>query len=152
MNAESGAEISSSGRKLEVAMMIDLTGSMGSTRGDMTKIPALKLAGADLLEILYPNGDNTLVKTAIAPVATYVNAGPYAAAATGLSSTGRFANRTDLAESKHGADWSSYSGTTGNSAGSGAAATSSGEIHQRALRNSDHHHDHDHRRRRPPHV
>ncbi len=50
------SEAGSTGRQIEVSMMIDVTGSMGATRGGMTKVAALKLAADDLLDILFPGG------------------------------------------------------------------------------------------------
>lgn len=123
----SEGESLTSGNKAEVAMMIDLTGSMGSTRNGMTKIAALKLAGEDILGILFPNGETTSsnVKVAVAPFADYVNAGEYAPAVTGLPSTGSYNNQYNLASTKHGPFSGSYTGSyTGSSTGSQAGATS----------------------------
>jgi Flp pilus assembly protein TadG len=107
------------GTKAEVAMMIDLTGSMGATRNGTKKIDGLVTAGSDILNILFPNGASSSpdVKVAIAPMADYVNAGPYAAAATGLPSTGSYAKSTNLAGTKQGPFSGAYSGVTGGSAG-----------------------------------
>ena len=54
------AGTSTSGKKLEVAMMIDLTGSMGAYRNGMKKIDALKLASADLIDIFFPGNSQEL--------------------------------------------------------------------------------------------
>lgn len=124
VEVESSAEANNAGKKVEVSMMIDLTGSMGTTRGGMTKIAALKLAGQDFLNILYPNGDDANVKVAVAPFADYVNAGPYAAAATGLPSTGFYNNQYNLASTKQGPYSGTYSGYTGSSGGSQHGSTS----------------------------
>ncbi|MGE0627516.1 MAG: hypothetical protein AB7O43_06785, partial [Hyphomicrobiaceae bacterium] len=118
---------STSGRKLEVSMMIDLTGSMGWSDAPGSayskKIDALQAAGKDLLDIILPTSgahDND-VRVAVAPFADYVNAGSYAAAATGLDAAGgSYANITDLARTRNGAFTGSYSGLTGGSAGSQA--------------------------------
>ncbi len=131
------AQANNTGQKLEVGMMVDLTGSMGATRNGTTKIAGLKFAARDLLTILYPNGDNPNVRVAVAPMADYVNAGPYASKATGLSSTGSYAKSTNLAGTKQGPFSGAYSGyygnnqphgsqfgATGNSSGSGATYTS----------------------------
>lgn len=118
VSAESVVE-KSGGHKVEVAMMVDLTGSMGATRNGTTKIAALKLAGADLLDILFPTGNSDLVKVGIAPMADYVNAGPYAAAATGLPANGAYNNISNLASTKQGPFSGAYSGVGNNGAGSG---------------------------------
>ncbi len=124
---EAKSEAGTSGRKLEVSMMIDLTGSMSSTRGGMSKIAALKLAANDMMDMLFPNGATTSgqVKVAIAPMADYVNAGPYAPIVTGLASSGPYAKLTNLKNTKNGPFSGNYSGTYGNSQplGSQAGAT-----------------------------
>ena len=121
---EAKSEAGTSGRKLEVSMMIDLTGSMGATRGGMTKIAALKLAANDMMDMLFPGGSTTSgqVKVAIAPMADYVNAGPYAATVTGLPSSGAYANLTNLKSTRNGAFSGNYSGTYGNSQPTGSQA------------------------------
>lgn len=127
-SAESHAAVSGGGRKLEVGMMIDLTGSMGQTRNGSTKIEGLKEASADLLNILLPtDGSNDgLVRIAIAPFADYVNAGPYAAEATGENATGPYNNLTNLKNTRNGSFTGRYSqNTIGNSSGSQAGSTSS---------------------------
>jgi Flp pilus assembly protein TadG len=131
---EAKAEAGSSGRKLELAMMIDVTGSMGATRGGMSKVAALKLAADDLLDILFPNGATSSgqVKVAIAPMADYVNAGPYASAVTGLPSTGAYANLTNLRNTKNGPFSGNHSGSYGTTppTGSQAGATPSNGVVQ----------------------
>ena len=127
VSASSDAAYETNGHKLEVAMMVDLTGSMGQTRNGETKIQSLKTASIDLMNILLPdNGANDgLVKVAIAPFADYVNAGQYAAAATGLASTGSYDNLNNLASTKNGSFTGTYaSGTIGNASGSQAGSTS----------------------------
>lgn len=131
--ADAKAEVEAeqgTGQKVEVGMMIDLTGSMGATRNGSTKIAGLKTAANDLLDILYPTGDNPNVRVAIAPMADYVNAGEYAAEVTGLSDTGSYAKSSNLAGTKQGPFSGSYSGFYGNNqpTGSqhGATSASSG--------------------------
>lgn len=123
----SGETLTSTTQKqLEVGIMVDLTGSMGATVNGMTKIAALKLAGADLLNILLPSSgaNNAAVRVGIAPFADYVNAGEYASAVTGLAATGgTYNNITNLAWTKNGAFTGSYQGVTGNATGSQAGAT-----------------------------
>lgn len=108
------------GVKVEIGMMVDLTGSMGQTRGTMTKLAGLKTAANDLLDKLYPQGDDANVRVAIAPMADYVNAGDYASQATGLSSTGSYALGTNLSSTKQGPFSGTYSGYYGNSQPSGS--------------------------------
>ena len=122
-----GAGDGSHGKQLEVSMMIDLTGSMGATRNGMTKIDALKLASADLIDTLFPNNAPTssTTRVAIAPMADYVNAGPYAAAVTGLDALGPYNNLTNLKSTKHGPFSGSHAGSvTGGAIGSQHGATS----------------------------
>ncbi len=122
-----GASIGAGGNKLEVAMMIDLTGSMGATRNGMTKIDALKAASADLINIFFPNNtaSSETTRVAIAPMADYVNAGQYASEVTGLDPRGPFSNLTNLKSTKHGPFSGSHAGSiTGGAAGSQHGATS----------------------------
>ncbi len=142
-----------SGKILEVALMVDLTGSMGWTAATGTstgtsaaavgcetvanptkKIDYLKCASEDLFNILLPaNGANSdSVRIGVAPFADYVNAGEFAAEVTGKDETGgAYANGTNLAKTKQAATFSgTYSGWTagtgtGNQFGAmGATATS----------------------------
>lgn len=125
VGATSSAQVAS-GKQLELAMMIDLTGSMGETRSGSTKISGLKLAAADLLTILFPNGATTSnnVRVSVVPFADYVNAGTYAASVTGLpGSGGSYANISNLASTRQTSFTGTYSGLTGNSSGSQAGAT-----------------------------
>ncbi len=113
-------------KQLEVGIMVDLTGSMGATRNGMTKIAALKLAGADLINILLPasGANDNAVRVGIAPFADYVNAGEYASAVTGLAATGgTYSNISNLAWTKNGSFTGTYQGVTGSAAGSQAGAT-----------------------------
>lgn len=109
-------------KKLEVAMMIDLTGSMGwNDKGSPAKpkIDGLKTAAADFLNILFPSGAtfSNSTRVAIVPFADYVNAGDYASAVTGLPSTGNASNgglyskKTNLKQTKNGAFSGTYAGT-----------------------------------------
>lgn len=123
------ASSDASARYLEVAMMIDLTGSMGSTRNNVTKIEALKVASADLLDIFFPGGATTssTTKIAIAPMADFVNAGTYAAQVTGLASSGSYAKINNLGSTRSGSYGNlSYSGVGGGGGGQGFSANSSG--------------------------
>jgi Flp pilus assembly protein TadG len=117
---------SASGKQLELSMMIDLTGSMGASIAGQTKIASLKAAADDLLSILFPNNATTSsnVRVAIAPFADYVNAGPYAQQATGLSSSSAFTPIANLGRTRQGrTNHVRYTGVTANTAGSQAGAT-----------------------------
>lgn len=123
MTADRNAKVMAAqgtGVKVEIGMMIDLTGSMGQTRNGMTKLNGLKIASQDLLNKLFPEGDDPNVRVAIAPMADYVNAGEFAAEATGLSDTGSYASGTNLSSTKQGAFSGSYSGYYGNSQPAGS--------------------------------
>lgn len=123
------ASSDASAKYLEVAMMIDLTGSMGATRNNVTKIQALKDASADLLDIFFPGGatTSTTTKIAIAPMADFVNAGTYASQVTGLASSGSYAKINNLGSTKTGSYGSlSYSGMGGGGSGQGFSANSGG--------------------------
>ncbi len=127
VDVDSSAEVSSSGKKLEVGLMVDLTGSMGSTRNGSTKIEGLKTASADLLDILLPasGANDGKVKIGVAPFADYVNAGEFAVDATGETATGDYNQLTNLKSTKNGKFTGHYSaGTIGNQSGSQSGATS----------------------------
>lgn len=67
----------------EVAMVLDVTGSMGSGG----KMDALKLAAQDAIDILMPAGAvNNNVRVGLVPYAAGVNGGNYARRATGTNS------------------------------------------------------------------
>jgi len=126
-----------SGMNLELSMMIDVTGSMAETRSGSSKIAGLRLAGKDLISILFPNGatSSSSVRVAIAPFADYVNAGPYAAAATGQDADGAapggpvakmYSKISNLTKTKQGSWYGSYSGLTANTAGAQFGTTTTG--------------------------
>jgi len=125
VNAQIGATMLS-GKKLELSMMIDLTGSMSQTRNGQTKLSGLKEAAADLLDILFPNDAVTSdsVRIAIAPFADYVNAGQWAPTATGLPDTGgTYANITNLGSTRQANFRGNYTGAIINSPGSQVCST-----------------------------
>jgi Flp pilus assembly protein TadG len=146
-----GSSIPASGKQVEVALMVDLTGSMGwsaasgasplactTVSSPSSKLDYLKCAGEDLLNILLPasGANNSAVRIGVAPFADYVNAGEYADNVTGQAATGgTYATLTNLASTKQGAFTGSYSGTStvgsqfgsmGSTATSGATTTTSG--------------------------
>lgn len=74
------SEASFSNTKVELAMMLDVTGSMN----DNGKIAALRLAAASAIDILLPEKvTDEKMRISLVPYSVSVNAGPYAAAATG---------------------------------------------------------------------
>jgi Flp pilus assembly protein TadG len=81
-NAEDGVNI-------EVAMMIDVTGSMAESDGaNSTKIATVKKAAKDAIDIMIWNDQsNWTSKIALAPFSQRVNVGSYASAVTGLPAT-----------------------------------------------------------------
>ena len=116
-----------SGKRLEMSMMIDLTGSMGAVRGGQTKIEALKHAADDLLTILFPAGEQASdsVRIAVAPFADYVNAGEFADEATGLAATGGgYSNIANLAATRQSTFYGTYTGAISNASGSQCGSTS----------------------------
>jgi Flp pilus assembly protein TadG len=64
-------------RSVELALVLDVTGSMSGQ-----KIADLKLAAADIVDIMLPADSPALNRIALAPYSAAVNAGPYAALAT----------------------------------------------------------------------
>ncbi len=66
-------------KKIELAMVLDITGSMSGS-----KINALKVAAKDLIDVLHANNPMPgAVRAAIAPYSSTVNVGPYFGVATG---------------------------------------------------------------------
>jgi len=82
------------GKKLELSIMLDITGSMCNPGAQQpcssgTKMTAMKDAAKDLLDIVFTgNASNTRV--ALVPFSSTVNVGSYVAAATGAASTRTF--------------------------------------------------------------
>lgn len=71
---------------IEMSMILDMSGSMA----EGTKLPDLKLAAQDLVDIIvWKNQAQYYSKVALIPYATAVNAGPYAEAARGKQSAGQ---------------------------------------------------------------
>lgn len=79
------AAVSAEQHDIELAMALDVTGSMSGS-----KIADLRTAATDLVDILIPDGGTPYkVRIGLAPYSASVNAGPYAATVTnGLSSNG----------------------------------------------------------------
>ena len=80
--------VSATGKKIELALMTDITGSMNELRNGQTKLAGLKLAAADLLDILLPASPvDDEARVSLIPFANVVNAGDYAVAVTGMAPT-----------------------------------------------------------------
>lgn len=75
---------------IEVALQLDVTGSMGDYIGSQKKITSLKTATSNLLDILLPAGGSgtTKIRVGIAPFSAGVNAGSYASAVAGATAPG----------------------------------------------------------------
>lgn len=74
----------SSQRDIELALVLDVTGSMGSPS---SKIADLRTAASDLVELMLPDqGRPGQVRMALAPYAASLNAGSYFRAVTGRTS------------------------------------------------------------------
>jgi Flp pilus assembly protein TadG len=69
---------------IEVGLQLDVTGSMGDSIKGTKKIDSLKVASANLLDILLPTGGTgtTKVRVGLAPFAAGVNAGSFASSVT----------------------------------------------------------------------
>lgn len=84
MTLETEATAIFSSSDVEIAMMLDVTGSM---RG--SKINSLRLAASDAVNILMPDPDTQGVRIGLVPYSWSVNAGSYASTATnGAATTG----------------------------------------------------------------
>ncbi len=77
-------------QNVEVALQLDVTGSMNDRINGARKIDSLKIASSNLLDILLPasgNG-NAKFRVGIAPFSAGVNAGSYAQAVSGSAAPG----------------------------------------------------------------
>lgn len=118
-----------SGKQLEVALMVDVTGSMGwnaeagatasscaIVSAPTKKIDYLRCAGEDLLNILLPTSgaNNSTVKIGVAPFADKVNAGEFATKVVDPvqwpAEGGTYVPKDNLAGTKQGPFSGSYSG------------------------------------------
>ncbi len=86
------SEAAFSSDQVEVAMVLDVTGSMSGT-----KIADLKAAAKDAVDILIPAGSpSTKMRIGLVPYSWSVNAGPYAAIASANKSTRCVTERAGL--------------------------------------------------------
>lgn len=86
---EAEAKAGLAGKKLELSMMLDITGSMcdsGSSCSSGTKLNGMKNAALDLIDIVF-TGNAANTRVAIVPFSQAVNVGSYAGAATGQPAT-----------------------------------------------------------------
>lgn len=75
MSAQSTVHFGGANKKLEIAMVLDTTGSMnGTTSGSTTKLDELKAAVPMILDVVMPAGSSN-TRVAMVPFATYVNVG-----------------------------------------------------------------------------
>lgn len=89
------AGVTYKGKKIELALVTDITGSMADVRNGSPKIDGLKLAAQDLLDIILPdNGVPDQARVALVPFANYVNSGTYAPDVTGENPTKTQSNTT----------------------------------------------------------
>ena len=89
LTVSKSATVAYGNQDLELALMIDVTGSMNwSAGGGLTKLEALKASVGNLTNILMkdPNAGGGRVRVAVAPYSTSVNAGTYAAAVSNNTS------------------------------------------------------------------
>ena len=77
IRVSAASQASLSGKKLEVAMMLDTTGSMADSAGSMSKLAAMKSAANDMLNILTPSLNAGNTRIAVVPFAEGVNVGSY---------------------------------------------------------------------------
>ncbi len=77
-----------SGKKLELSLMLDVTGSMNDKVGGVKKIDSMKEAANDLLDIFRVNMAAGASRIALAPFSESVNVGDYAEAFRGSTPNG----------------------------------------------------------------
>jgi Flp pilus assembly protein TadG len=109
---------------IEVGLQLDVTGSMGDSIKGTRKIDSLKVASANLLDILLPTGGTgtTKVRVGLAPFAAGVNAGSFASSVTSGSAPGNcvYERRTSFADTTDDAPTGSDSLKSLNDLGRGA--------------------------------
>ncbi len=114
---------------IEVGLQLDVTGSMDQSIAGKKKIDSLKVASANLVDILLPASGTgtTKVRVGIAPFAAGVNAGSYASLVAGVSAPGNcvYERRTSYADATDDAPVGSDSLKTQNDLVKGAQACSS---------------------------
>lgn len=85
------------GKKLELSMMLDVTGSMCDSGASQpcaggAKMSAMKTAALDLVNIVF-GGNASNTRVAVVPFSSAVNVGSFAGAATGEAATRNYAYR-----------------------------------------------------------
>jgi Flp pilus assembly protein TadG len=85
--ATTQASLTSQG-EVEMSLMLDVTGSMGSVLPTgQTKLKAMQDAALNFVDILIPDQGRSFAKIALAPFSQTVNAGDYAGLASGQSNS-----------------------------------------------------------------
>lgn len=83
VNVKAYSHVTTAGKTLELAMVLDVTGSMGNGAG--SKLADMKWAAKDLMDIVMPvGGGNSPTKIALVPFSDRVNVGALASQVTGL--------------------------------------------------------------------
>jgi Flp pilus assembly protein TadG len=83
--------------ELEMALMLDVTGSMTALLpSGQTRLAAMKDAARDFVDILIPDSGSGRARIALAPFSRAVNAGDYAGLATGLALTRNSGSGTEF--------------------------------------------------------
>lgn len=82
-------QISCGAKKLELSLMLDVTGSMGSYVNGVRRIDSLKSAANDVFDIFERNMSEGSTRIALVPFASKVNVGSYATAVRGNQSSFR---------------------------------------------------------------
>ena len=94
LNVEVEATAGLAGKKLELSLMLDVTGSMDWYAGGTRKLDSLKVAAQDLLNIFTVNLANDATRIALVPFSEAVNVGSLASQVRGSrSSSYRFRRR-----------------------------------------------------------
>ncbi|MEO1205951.1 MAG: pilus assembly protein TadG-related protein [Pseudomonadota bacterium] len=83
------AGVACGSKRLELAVMMDTTGSMGSWAGGQRKLDSMKYAGNDLIDIFKSNMEAGATRIALVPFAEAVNVGNLANDVRGPYSSGQ---------------------------------------------------------------
>jgi Putative Flp pilus-assembly TadE/G-like len=82
------SEVVCGAKRLELSLVLDVTGSMNSSVGGRRKIDSMKDAGLDVLDIFKRNLEAGVTRIALVPFAGAVNAGNYADKVRGTIKSG----------------------------------------------------------------
>ncbi len=109
IDIEAETSVKCGAKRLELSLVLDVTGSMDSWAGGRKKIDSMKDAGLDVLDIFDRNLDAGVTRIALVPFSEAVNVGEYADKVRGtiVDGTSQNPGKTKVKFRKNG-DWKRY--------------------------------------------